>query len=408
MTPKAPFYRRKWFIFIVLAIASTAIKARVSFLGYNYDVDAFTRVSDLILRGENLYAETTRFIFGPVWAYLAGAIRYIQVSIFNDFSPEIFHLLITLFLSLVDIAIGFVLWRFFSFGAGCLFVVNPVSLLLTGYHSQIENLAILPGIIACGLLAPPGKNLTGRFWAGVGLLGLSLSTKHVLFLLPVWFLFNKSLDKRKRLIVFLFPYIIFGASFAPFIIGNPDAFNWVFNHILKYDSLHLGGFYPQLVHLFFPVKFFDKALNWVPIFWGFKCIWLVTLVAVGWLVRNESPPKSLLLYLIALCVFSSALADQYLAIPLASCAVFWNYRSIRWYLFVATLYLAISPHNIGSLPAMSWLAAPTQSIGFEIWHPVTGLFIFLIVYFCKPRLRWVTKQERESGENARKENSAEY
>ncbi len=391
MTPEPSIFSNKWTVFSLLAIAATAAKAGISLLGYNYDVQSFYIVSDLVVEGKNFYAETARHVYGPVWAYLLGAIRFLQLSLLNDVSIQNFHLLLALFLSLADIAIGFALWRYFSFAAGCLFLINPVSLLLTGYHSQIENLAILPGIMACGLLAAGGKNRQFKFWAGVGLLALSLSVKHIFFLIPVWFLFNKSLNLRERLILFFVPAFIFLISFIPFVIANPAAFDRVKFIFTGYSSTHMSGFYPQLIDLFFPVKFFEKAFSILPIFSGFKLIWIITLASLGLLLKNKSPLESCLIYLVAVCVTSSALVEQYLAIPMVSCIVFRKNPAMRWYIYLATIFLATSPANIGSLPAMSWLAAPTQAVGLQAWHPVAGMFIFLVWYFCRPKLQWSRK-----------------
>ncbi len=393
------FSTNKWQIFSFLAVATTAAKAGISLLGYNYDVQSFEIVSDLVVEGKNFYAETARHVYGPVWAYLVGAIRFLQLSFLNEISIQSFHLALALFLSLADVAIGFVLWRYFSFAAGCLFLINPVSLLLTGYHSQIENLAILPGIIACGLLGSGDKNRDAKIWTGVALLGLSLTIKHIFFLLPVWFLFNKNLKLRERLIIFIVPPLIFGMSFLPFVIGNPEAYKSVKFILTGYSSLHLNGFYPHLIDLFFPVNFFEKLFSVLPAFSGFKLVWLISLLFLGLLTKDKSPLEACLIYLVGLCVLSSAMVEQYLAIPMVSCIVFRQYASVRWYIFLATLFLVISPANIGSLPAMKWLATPTQAVGLQAWHPVSGLFIFLICYFGNIPKGWFKKSQRNSVTN---------
>ncbi len=399
MESKSIFLTNKWFVFSLLAVLATAAKAGLSVTGSNYDPDSFAIIADFFLDGKNLYAETGRYNYGPVWGYVVGALRYLQGILFDEIILQDFHLMLALFLSLVDIALGVVLWRLFSFKIGCVFLINPVSILLTGYHSQFENLALLPGIMACGLLTNSGKDLNRRFLLGVLLLGISLSVKHFLFMLPVWFLFNSSLDFRQRIVACVGPFLIFGASFLPFVIGNPEAFEGVIQNVLKYSSNHLGGFYPRFVNLFFPVKFFEKAFSILPAFAGFKFIWIVTLLGLGWLVKNKQPLESCLIYLIAVCVTSSALADQYLAIPVISCIVFWKHPAIRWYMYLATIFLATSPANIGSLQAMKWLAAPTQAIGLRAWHPVAALFIFLVWYFCRPKLQWSSKASNNTDWN---------
>jgi len=45
------------------------------------------------------------------------------------------------FLSLVDLGIFFVLWKKFGRPAAALFFLNPISVIITGYQSQFDNLA---------------------------------------------------------------------------------------------------------------------------------------------------------------------------------------------------------------------------------------------------------------------------
>jgi hypothetical protein len=61
--------------------------------------------------------------------------------------------------------------RTWSLGAGVLFFLSPISILITGYRSQFENLAIL--VAFCAILA--GERIEGRASKAALLAGVGVS-----------------------------------------------------------------------------------------------------------------------------------------------------------------------------------------------------------------------------------------
>ena len=370
-------------LFLLLAVSSTIAKVFLSGLGHNFDLESWKLFSDLVRNGKNVYAETYRNPYGPIWAYLCAGAGYVQAHFFASESLVGFHRLLALFLSLVDVAIAVLLARRYSLGIGALFLVNPVSLLITGFHTQFENLAILLALAACLSLQGKEAGNLARYGAAMTALGVSLVVKHILVFLPLWFLLRPGASRRERALSLL-PFAVFGASFLPFV-GDERGLEGVIEHVLMYDSFHLDGFFPRLVGAFVPLTAIELAFAWVPVFSGFKLVWLAAMILTGFAVRSRSHTEQLLVYLVAVVAFSSAIADQYLTIPMAACAVHWRRWPVWWYAGVSTIYLASSQSNIGMLPSMASYARAARELGLDRWHSVAALFVLLLLQLAVAR-----------------------
>ncbi|HXV61071.1 MAG TPA: hypothetical protein VEK15_10285 [Vicinamibacteria bacterium] len=368
-------------VFALLAVLSVLAKVYLAGLGHNFDLESWALFAQLIQDGKNVYAETYRNPYGPVWGYVCAVTSTLQVLLLKSHSLEDFHRLIALWLSLVDVGIAFLLVRRFSMVVGALFLLNPVSLLVSGFHSQFDNLAVLFALAACILLDRDRDASIARTALALSLLGLSLAVKHVLIFLPFWF-FIRPQSSRPRRLATLTPLLIFGASFLPFI-RDERGLEGVIEHVFLYDSFHLDGFFPRLVDTVIPVKTIEALFSWVPVFSGFKLVFLLAMLLAGLAVRFESYTAQLLVYLVAMVVFASANADQYLAIPLAACCVFWRRLTMWWYVSLSTLFLAASPANIGMLPGMSTYADAVRTLGLDRSHPIAALLVFLASYVFK-------------------------
>jgi hypothetical protein len=370
-------------LFALLAVSSTIAKLLLSGLGHNFDLESWALFSELIRDGKNVYAETYRNPYGPIWAYICAGAGYAQSRFFDSETLVGFHRLLAFFLSLVDVAIAGLLARRYSLGVGALFLLNPVSLLITGFHTQFENLAILLALAAC--LSLEGKEAPGlaRYGLAMSLLGVSLVVKHILIFLPLWFLFRPGASRRERALSLL-PFAVFGASFLPFV-RDERGLEGVIEHVLMYDSFHLDGFFPHLVGAFVPLRTIELAFAWVPVFSGFKLVWFAVMMWTGFAVRRRSHPEQLMVYLVAVVAFSSAIADQYLTIPMAACAVNWRRWPVWWYAGVSAIYLASSQSNIGMLPSMASYGQAVRELGLDRWHSVAALFVLLLLHLAMDR-----------------------
>ncbi|MGH7862212.1 MAG: hypothetical protein ACREOS_08215, partial [Candidatus Dormibacteraceae bacterium] len=115
------------------------------------------------------------------------------------------------------------------------YLLNPVAILLVGFHGQFENLALLP------LLGALYLSMRGRAglpsWV-IWLLGTaSLLIKH-LTIFSVWTLFVYVFTGRRRPLLMALSVLVFLVSFLPYL---PRGFDGIVHNVFLYGSG--GGFY---------------------------------------------------------------------------------------------------------------------------------------------------------------------
>lgn len=308
-------------IAIVIALG-VFLRLLAAYRGHNFDFNSYLIVVDIFGSGGNVYQETNRYNYGPIWfhlLYMIDMFRIESIAFTNNF-----RLKISLFLTLIDFGIFIFLLRQYSMKIGVLFFLNPISIIITGYHSQFDNIAILLGLISIFLFATSSslKASSPKKTISLILLGLSLTTKHILFIFPLWLAMK---EKRfiDAIIVIFIPYAIFIAGFFPYL---PDGADGIVRNVFLYKSFDNAPFWA----MFSP----NVIYNFIPR----SVLMVLALIIFGFVTRRRPVLESLHFYLISLVVFSSAIANQYLAIPLASIAVYWN-PGFALYSIVGTLFL---------------------------------------------------------------------
>jgi len=273
--------------------------------GFNYDIESWKIAADIMAHGGNVYGETGRYNYGPIWFYILHGLNQYVGGGFGELIA--FRWKVAAFLTGVDIAIFLFLLRIYGVWVACLFFLNPISIIITGYHSQLDSLAVLLALLAAWVIERYKTSL--GFWTGLGLLGLSLSTKHILFFFPIWLAIKQ--DRwRYKLASVLVPYSIFLVLFVPFWSGGSEG---IINNVFLYRSFNNAPFWhvftPQFVYTVIPpVILFFTSLFLLGLYW-----------------RSKNILESMNLYLIAVVVFSSAVANQYLTIATPAIATQWNW-----------------------------------------------------------------------------------
>jgi hypothetical protein len=316
------FYRHGWMFAVVL----TGLAARwyCFTLGHNYDFDSYRVVADLMQQGKNVYANTDRYNYGPVWFQVIHILDMLA-----GHNENIFRWLILGFLSATDFGIFWVLWRKFGRLAAAFFFLNPISILITGYHNQFDNVAILLGIWSVSLYADDfEKDMHVRKLSALLLLGVSLMTKHLLFVFPLWLAVKQKGWWQKGLVLAV-PAVIFILGFAPYWAGGKSG---IIDHVFKYQSHFQGYLYGLLTPAWLE--------SWV----SAKAMWVAALVVFAFVWRRRPGLESLILYTAVLVGASPATTNQYLAIPVAFTAVFINLFSVL-YTVIATYFICVSLHG---------------------------------------------------------------
>lgn len=316
-----------WRIALLLGIVA---RCWVATWGWNYDLESFQLVAQIGLAGDCVYNETPRYNYGISWFALLTALKWLQLqSGMHDIAS--FHLWVAGLLSLVDAATAILLRRWYGNAIGWTFWLNPIGLLLTGFHSQMDNFAVLWALVAWRWLP------TRPHWNAL-FMGLSLIQKHIFIFFPITLFFNNQLTSwRSKFLYCLISYGLFIGHFI--VIGfSADAWAGIWQNVFQYGSFEGIALLPLL----------GKWL--IPIHW-FKFIFIISLLTISSWSSWKFPRHAFALYAVAMVALSSAMVTQYLAIPLVAIAMYPRVRMGWIYTAVATLFLSLrSPTNIGGLP----------------------------------------------------------
>jgi hypothetical protein len=349
-------------MFWLAIVLGTVARVAVATFGHNFDIESYRIVADIVAAGDNVYAGTPRYNYGPIWFHVLGALDAMPSA---GAVPLIaLRWKVTVFLTLVDVGIAWVLGSRFGAPTAILFFLNPVSVLITGYHGQFDNLAILVGLL--GVLAMERRSRGPRWmWLGLAMIGASLATKHLLFAFPVW-LAVRERSWRAKLKVMMVPYGLFALGFVPYL---RDGWPGIVDHVVLYRSFENAPFWLGLMPAALVGIYHPMAL-----FFG-------TLLLLGLVWRRTGVLESFLLYLVAVVVFSSAITNQYLAIPMTTIAVWpsWPYAA---YTLATTAYLSASPQGLHLVASQPWL----QSRGVHGPIGYKPLIVLLALGLCWQRL----------------------
>ena len=318
---------RQWWVFLGFGASGLASRLWAQSHDPSYDFDSYVVVSDVILEGGNPY-ETGRYKYGPVWFILLTLMRQIAED------PEAFRFTIVILLTVTDLLIAYLLMRKGYLPAACLFLLSPITIAITGQHVQFDNLAVLLALLATlassrSLLGP----LTRFDFLSVFLLGMSLSTKHIFIVFPIWLAMRQA-SLRRAVFYAMGPLVFFLLTLAPSWMLNGEA---VIENVFRYRSAENAPFL--------------KAVLPDEVVWGLTnrgtavFLFLGLLALVGFAYRRQRAFESGLIYSITLVLFSTAVVDQYLPIPMAGVAVFFNIGFFYW-LFLCSAHLFGNPDTL--------------------------------------------------------------
>lgn len=315
---------------ILLGIAvfvGIGLRMWVMSLGSGFDFESYCIVGQLVNEGNNVYAGTTRYNYGPLFFLIQG-LCYTFAKILATDMLLTYRVLLVLVFTLADLGIMYYISYKKSVGLGILFFLNPVSIIITGYHNQFDNIAILL-ILLSVFFYNEEERISKQDVFFILFVALSLTMKHVLFLLPVWMFLRPTLCWKKRFIYCIVPMALFGMSFLPFM-NSTEAIKGIIYNVFLYRSWMHGAVWEYLgipLKLYFP-------------------LFVLFMLILGFLIRRKDYESQLMFYLIGQVAFASAAAPQYLVIPLVSLFVldnkYWKYV----YIFMAGLYLFVGEFSI--------------------------------------------------------------
>jgi hypothetical protein len=319
----------------------------------NYDQESYRIVARLLERGGDIYTETDRYNYTPVWAWCLVALHRLSAALDVEL-----RIVVRTFLALVDLAnaafLGLIASRSAADpGSGeraaAAYLLNPVAFLIVGFHGQFDVFAALPLLAALWLLVrAPAEPPVLAVWA----LGtLSILIKH-LQVFSVWMLFvYAARGRRKAVALFAGALAAFAASFLPYL---PASLDGIRANVLGYRGFTKIWGFGMLLPGYLSEPLFVAAMLALPF------------AAFFWL--RLSPPRGLELASAGLMTFIHGISEQYFVVPaiFGSVARPWAY----WlYTAAATVFLVASPHNVylvawPTIWNLVWLAAAAWVASF--------------------------------------------
>ena len=325
--------QKNYITFTVLISAGIILRFIVMSLGYNYDFESYCVVGEIAGNFKNVYANTHRYNYGPVFFFIQGSLYRLAKVRPNEW-VSVFRVLIVSVLTVADLGITAFIAARYSLRKAAVFFLNPISVVITGYHNQFDNIAVLFALLSI-LFYNEDEKFSAKDAGFVAMFTVSLVTKHILFLVPFFLLVKKGLPLRKKVLYAFVPPALFLLSFVPFIINNQAAFEGVRDNVFLYRSKHNA---PLLGYLY-ELTGFPERLIFV--------VYILMMILLALVVRKWSYEKIILTYFIAMVCFSSAVANQYLAIPMASLCILDVGPFDKIYMFFMGIYLLLAKQAIG-------------------------------------------------------------
>ena len=307
----------KKYLWLAAAFVGTLARVVIARFGHNEDFYNWTWNATLLRDGGSVYSGDVPYGYGPFWMFVLRFADLIQ-SIFPE-NRKIFRLVIILILTFADLLIAAIIARKFSQYAGLLFFLNPISIIITGYHNQFDNIAILAALVAVLYFdSEPSESKSRNLYLGLALIGLSLAVKQILLFFPVWLFFRNGTFKQ-RITRGAVPYVVYIACFIPWatsIARIEIIFEEVFLQRRGRPGVirNLGG--ATYVEPTFDLNYGRMG------FYLSYLIWVIGIFAFGWIMRNRSLIHSLIVYLLLMVGLAPAYSQQQLILPLIALFVY--------------------------------------------------------------------------------------
>lgn len=308
------------------------IRISVSGFGNNYDFDSYKFVVLALQNGITPW-ETYRYNYGISWALILFILDFLSIG-----NEIVFRYLIIFILTLSDIYISYIIWNKFGKKFALIFLFNPISILITGYYNQFDNLALAIGLAACVNIEKRGDS-----YKSIIFLTLSLLTKHNLFLFFFWILLSKRLHKEKYFLATI-PVLVFSLHFLPFIMVSREARDAVVSNVFLYWSNNNAPFWQLLVRN----KDLIESLSNNNL-WHHGRVWMIlffiSVFVVGLFRCQKSILNNFFVYTLALVFFSSAITSQFFAIAAIGASSFYNPAFLIFFIF-GMIWLVTEPSGL--------------------------------------------------------------
>jgi len=289
-------------VILLLVILNGTITRLIlaSVLYGNNDIKNMERVSKLVVDGKNVYANQKKYNYSPVWFHFLGAFQRLH----QRFDALTFSCITRSFLTFIDLLTLLFLLLIASrenislVKTSIFFYLNPVSYLITGYHGQFENFAIL--MVVVGLFAylrarhkPVLGNILLWSFATVGMI-----IKHNIFYELIICL-NRAVKRYwLKFLLFVISVCVFLSLFIPYW---DEGKNGIIRNVFMY-----GGGYTRNYGL--PTIALIPRLKWA---------FIVGMFIFPLFLKSKDIIRQCLMGMLFFMTFTTGISIQYFILPIA-------------------------------------------------------------------------------------------
>lgn len=330
-----------YFLFFILFVTGLLVRLLLAAHYYgNYDQESYEIVANIMQNGGNVYAETIRYNYSPFWSYLLLFLKNL-----SDYSSLAFHFVIRSFLTICDLILAILVGyaahqnQKGSFSKAFLvYWLNPVAILIIGYHGQFDILALIPLMIAV-ILTKRENHKTPILW--ILILGtLSLIIKHITLFAVLLLFFRVAKNKIHGVILSIGSLAGFLLSFLPFLLTTPKE---ILNNVFRYSGIK--GYYG-----------FGSFLPVTIVFFTFLYVMALIVLIYGDAIK-VSLSKAMKVIFVSFLALTPGISEQYFLLPIPWGSI--HRTKLFWfYSIVVTLFLLSSDRNV------YWLHIP------NVWNTV--------------------------------------
>ncbi|WKZ27694.1 MAG: hypothetical protein QY330_04045 [Candidatus Dojkabacteria bacterium] len=302
---------------VILLVEAIVLRVLMATQGQNVDFDSYRIVAEIMHSGGNVYAETTRYNYSPLWAYIL--LLFEEVRIIFQADIWLFRLQIVLLLAMADVVIALLLYRISGLKSFALYIFSPLVIFVSAFNMQFDNLALALGLSSLFLLKKQ------KIRVSIVLMVASLLVKHTLIAYLLWLLFRKDVPKKGLFVIL--PIAILSLSFLVYGIE----YEYLLRNVISYRPNDAAPLYNMFVPDIFKGIFKPEYL-----------LALILLVA-GFVFRKRPLFENFAIYLTTLVLFAPAMLHSYLAIPMIAVSLYPNLFMLAYSLYGAYLYMLTGP-----------------------------------------------------------------
>lgn len=307
-----------WFCAVIAALA---MRFMLAYVTSNFDFNSWRITGELAAQSRNVYANTTRYNYGPVWFNILGLL-WRTASQFTG-SILLYKALIVITITLADFLMARLIAKRAGLIWGVFFMLNPISFSAAGDQTQFDSIAVTLAALGVTYLESSSESpdFTLNDLAGIVMLCLSLMTKHFLWAFPLWLLLNTKINPFKKILYALIPPLVFILSFIPYW---PEGHQGIISNVFMYRSM---GNFPLIGAGVFQAL----GMNFTGPFFG---VYIVLMSAAGYVFRRYDIFGLYMAYSMAAVCFSSSVYDQYLIIGCMAVIVLFRLRGLPYFVFL--------------------------------------------------------------------------